>query len=60
MEGKDGSLKKELGFFMTVAIIVGQMIGSGIYMTPQGLAELANPKVSILAMLITGIGTLWH
>lgn len=59
METNQGKLKKELGFFMTVAIIVGQMIGSGIYMTPQGLAELANPKVAILAMLITGLGTLF-
>ena len=59
MESSKVTLRKELGFFMTVAIIVGQMIGSGIYMTPQGLAELANPKVAILAMLITGIGTLF-
>lgn len=59
MEGNKGKLRKELGFSMTVAIIVGQMIGSGIYMTPQGLAELANPMVAILAMLITGIGTLF-
>ena len=53
-----GKLKKDLGLFATIAIIIGQMIGSGIYMAPQGLAELANPKVAVLAMLITGVGTL--
>jgi amino acid transporter len=51
-------LKRDLGLFSTTAIIIGQMIGSGIYMTPQGLAELSNPKVAILAMLITGTGTM--
>lgn len=51
-------LKRDLGLFATTAIIMGQMIGSGIYMTPQGLAQLSNPKVSILALCITGIGTM--
>lgn len=55
----NAGLKKELGLFATVAIIVGQMIGSGIYMTPQGLAEITNPRVAILGMLITGLGTLF-
>lgn len=58
-KGINAGLKKELGLFATVAIIVGQMIGSGIYMTPQGLAEITNAKVAILAMLITGLGTLF-
>ncbi len=55
---RDNKLKRDLGFFSTTAIIIGQMVGSGIYMTPQGLAELANPKVAILAMIITGCGAL--
>ena len=59
MEDKNVNLKRDLGLFATIAIIVGQMIGSGIYMAPQGLAELANPKVAILAMFITGVGTLF-
>lgn len=52
-------LKRDLGVFTAAALIVGQMIGSGIYMAPQGLAELANPKAAVLAMLITGIGTIF-
>ena len=59
MEEKKSSLKRELGFFSMVAIIVGQMIGSGIYMAPQGLAELANPVAAVLAILITGVGTVF-
>ncbi len=56
---KSNELRRDLGFFAIVAIIVGQMIGSGIYMTPQGLAELSNPFVSVVAMLITGVGTIF-
>ncbi len=51
-------LKRELGYFATIAIIIGQMIGSGIYMTPQGLAELSNAKVGVWSVAITGLGTL--
>jgi len=52
------SMKKELGVWSTTAIVVGQMIGTGIFMAPQGLAELANPKVAILGMLIAAVGTM--
>jgi basic amino acid/polyamine antiporter, APA family len=59
MDEQKITLKRNLGLFSTVAIIVGQMIGSGIYMAPQGLAQLENPKAAVLAMLITGIGTVF-
>jgi APA family basic amino acid/polyamine antiporter len=59
MDEQKTTLKRNLGLFSTIAIIIGQMIGSGIYMAPQGLAELANPKASVLAMLITGVGTVF-
>lgn len=51
--------KRDLGVFSTIAIIVGQMIGSGIYMAPQGLAEISGPKAALLSVAITGIGTLF-
>lgn len=58
--GKEGNgLRRELGSFAIIAIIVGQMIGSGIYMTPQGLAEISSPVVAALAMLVTGVGTIF-
>ncbi|MGN0702487.1 MAG: APC family permease [Lentihominibacter sp.] len=52
------NLKRDLGLFAATAIGVSQMIGTGIYMAPQGLAELSNPTAAIIACLITGIGTL--
>lgn len=52
------NLKRDLGLFAATAIGVSQMIGTGIYMAPQGLAELSNPISAIIACLITGIGTL--
>jgi amino acid transporter len=51
-------LKREIGLFGAIAIVVGQMIGSGIFMAPQGLAEMANPVAGILSLIITGIGSL--
>ena len=38
-------LKREIGLWSATAIIVGQMIGTGIYMLPQGFAQLANPPL---------------
>ncbi|MBP1744691.1 MAG: amino acid permease-associated region [Firmicutes bacterium] len=58
LEEDSKELKRDLGLFAAIAVVMGQMIGSGIYMTPQGLAQLANPKAAILAMVITGTGTL--
>lgn len=57
-EVKQG-FKRDLGIFTTISIIVGQMIGSGIYMAPQGLAALSNPWMALLAVAVTGIGTLF-
>jgi len=51
-------LKRDLGLFSATAIGISQMIGTGIYMAPQGLASMANPKAAILACFIVGIGTL--
>ena len=59
MNNQSDGLRRELGTFAIIAIIIGQMIGSGIYMTPQGLAEISNPITSAVAMIITGIGTIF-
>ena len=59
MNNESNGLRRELGTFAIIAIIIGQMIGSGIYMTPQGLAEISDPITSAVAMLITGIGTIF-
>ncbi len=52
------ALKRELGLAAATAIVVGNMIGSGIFTSPQSLAQVASPIVTIVAWLITGIGSI--
>ncbi|HML35877.1 MAG TPA: amino acid permease [Bacillota bacterium] len=54
---QSGQLKREIGLWSATAVIVGQMIGTGIYMLPQGFAQLSNPKAAFIGLLITGAGT---
>ncbi|CDF59262.1 amino acid permease [Thermobrachium celere] len=51
-------LKRELGLLPATAIVVGNMIGSGIFMAPQGLAAASNPKSTIIAWIITALGSM--
>jgi basic amino acid/polyamine antiporter, APA family len=51
-------LKRELGLAAATAIVVGNMIASGIFMAPQGLASTSNPKTAIIAWIITSIGSI--
>ena len=51
-------LKRELGLAAATAIVVGNMIGSGIFMAPQGLAAASNPKTAITAWIITAVGSI--
>ena len=53
------TLKRELGIVATTAIVVGNMIGSGIFMAPQGLAEASNPIATCIAWLITSVGSIF-
>lgn len=50
-------LKRELGLSAATAIVVGNMMGSGVFTSPQTLAQVANPFTNILAWIITGIGS---
>ncbi len=50
-------LKRELGLGAATAIVVGNMMGSGVFTSPQTLAQVANPYTNILAWIITGIGS---
>ncbi len=59
LEERPGNLKREIGLWSATAIIVGQMIGTGIYMLPQGFAQLSNPKAAFLGLFITGLGTVF-
>jgi basic amino acid/polyamine antiporter, APA family len=48
-------LKRSLGFWMATALVVGNMVGSGIFLLPAALAAEAGP-VSILGWIFTGAG----
>lgn len=54
---KGTKLKREIGLGAAIAIIVGNMIGSGIFTSAQSLAQVANPMTTILAWIITGGGS---
>lgn len=48
----------KLGFWVLTALVVGNMVGSGIFMLPRSLSEAASPAGVMLAWLFTGIGVL--
>jgi APA family basic amino acid/polyamine antiporter len=51
----DGKLRRSMGLWMATALVIGNMIGSGIFLLPSSLAAAAGP-VSILAWIFTGAG----
>ena len=59
VENLEGSnLKRELGLMAAIAIVVGNIIGSGIFMAPASLAAVTNPKTAMIAWIITAIGSI--
>jgi amino acid transporter len=48
-------LIRGLGPIATTALVVGNIIGSGIYVIPASLAEIAGP-VSLLAWAVVAVG----
>jgi arginine:ornithine antiporter / lysine permease len=48
----------KLGLWLLTALVVGNMVGSGIFMLPRSLAEVASPGGVLLAWLLTGAGVL--
>ena len=51
-------LKRELGLGAATAIVVGNIIGSGIFMAPASMARASNPTTAIIAWIVTAIGSL--
>src|SRR5215218_6180635 len=50
-------LKRTMGLWMATALVVGNMIGSGVFLLPASLAGTAGP-VSILGWVFTGAGAI--
>jgi len=48
----------KLGLWVLTALVVGNMVGSGIFMLPRSLSEAASPAGVITAWLMTGFGVL--
>ncbi len=50
---------KPLGFWILTALVVGNMVGSGIFMLPSDLAKAASPGGVLFTWILTGIGVLF-
>ncbi|MDM5338279.1 amino acid permease [Fictibacillus enclensis] len=48
----------KLGLPVLTALVIGNMVGSGIFMLPRSLAEVASPGGVLGAWLVTGLGVL--
>lgn len=51
-------LKKGLGLAAATALVMGNMIGSGIFMMPNTLANTAGPGAALIAWGFTGVGSI--
>ena len=47
-------LKRSMGLWMATALVIGNMVGSGIFLLPASLASVAGP-ISIFGWVFTGI-----
>lgn len=55
-DSRDGNQQGGLSFFALLALVVGSMIGGGIFSLPQNIASVAAPGPIIIGWTITGVG----
>ncbi len=55
---EEKKLKKEMSLFMATMLVCGNMIGSGVFMLPATLAQVAGPMSTIIAWIFTTIGSI--
>lgn len=53
---QNNTSKKPLGVWMLAALVAGNMIGSGIFMLPAGLAQFGS--ISLLSWIFTSVGAI--
>ncbi|MBM7694516.1 arginine:ornithine antiporter/lysine permease [Peribacillus deserti] len=51
-------VNNRLGLWILTALVVGNMVGSGIFMLPRSLAESSSPAGVMAAWAVTGFGVL--
>ena len=51
-------LKRSMGLWMATALVVGNMVGSGIFTAACGARRRGGGPASILALVFTGIGAM--
>jgi hypothetical protein len=56
-ETRGRPLKRSMGLWMATALVIGNMVGSGIFTLPAVLAGEAGPA-SILSLAFTGVGAM--
>lgn len=56
--GDNRYLRRDMGFWAAIALVIGNTIGSGIFLLPQNLASTASPTTSIIGFLITAAGAI--
>jgi len=55
-EGMDQHSKKKLGLWMATSLVIGNMIGSGVFLLPAAMAPYGG--ISIIGWAISGTGSL--
>src|SRR5580704_14271000 len=52
-------LKKSIGVWSAISIVIGSVIGSGIFMRPASMAQrLGSPKLLLLVWLVAGVASM--
>ena len=54
---RNTKLKRSMGLWMATALVVGNMIGSGVFLLPASLAGTAGP-ISMFGWVFTGAGAI--
>lgn len=59
MNNSDVQLKREIGFFVALSIVIGTIIGSGVFMKPGSvLAYAGSTNMALMAWIVGGVLTL--
>lgn len=52
-------MSKKLGLGSLVALVIGSMMGAGVFSLPQNMAAVASPLAIMIGWLITGVGMIF-